>query len=58
MKAKKKELRVDYIGGQGSLTLAEEEAITQYLNKSKGGSKKGAKQQFCTSSDRTDEMLF
>jgi len=43
MKAKKKELRGDYIGGQGSLTLAEEEAITQYLIKSKIGSKKGAK---------------
>jgi hypothetical protein len=43
MKAKKKELRVDYIGGQGSLTLAEEEAITQYLTKSKAGSKKRAK---------------
>jgi len=35
MKAKKTELRVDYIGGQGSLTIAEEEAITQYLTKSK-----------------------
>lgn len=43
MKAKKKELKVDYIGGQGSLTLAEEEAITQYLTKSKTGSKKSAK---------------
>ena len=43
MKAKKKVLRVDYIGGQGSLTLAEEEAITEYLNKSKVGPKKGAK---------------
>gem|GEM_PF-4377404 len=29
MKAKKKELKVDYIGGQGPLTLADEEAITQ-----------------------------
>ena len=43
MKAKKKELRVDYIGGQGSLTFAKEQAITQYLTKSKVGSKKGIK---------------
>ncbi len=44
MKAKKKELRVDYIGGQGSLTVAEEEAITQYLRKRKARSRKGGKQ--------------
>ena len=44
MKAKKKELGVDYIGGQGSLTLAEEESITQYLSKGKSKGKKSKKQ--------------
>jgi len=44
MKAKKKELHVDYIGGHGSLTLAEEEAITQYIGKSRVKSKKNDKQ--------------
>jgi hypothetical protein len=44
MKAKKKELGVDYIGGQGSLTLAEEESITQYLAKGKSKGKKSKKQ--------------
>lgn len=44
MKPKKKDLKVDYIGGEGSLTLAEEEAITQYLTKNKVKSKKPKKQ--------------
>ncbi len=44
MKPKKKDLQVDYIGGQGSLTLAEEEAITKYLTKGKVTSGKSKKQ--------------
>ena len=44
MKPKKKDLQVDYIGGQGSLTLAEEEAITKYLTKGKVTSAKSKKQ--------------
>ena len=43
MKAKKKELQVDYIGGQGSLTIVEEEAITEYLSKAKSSPKKVGK---------------
>ena len=43
MKAKKKELQVDYIGGHGSLTIAEEEAITEYLGKDKSRPKKFGK---------------
>ncbi len=40
MKAKKKELNVDYIGGQGSLTLVEEQELHEYFTKQKAGSKK------------------
>lgn len=39
MKRDKKELEVDFIGGQGSLTKVEEQAITKYL-KSKSTKKK------------------
>lgn len=39
MKGNKKELEVDFIGGQGSLTKVEEQAITKYL-KSKSAKKK------------------
>lgn len=40
MKAKKKELSVDYIGGQGSLTLAEEQELHEYFAKQKVDAKK------------------
>jgi hypothetical protein len=40
MKTKKKELSVDYIGGQGSLTLAEEQELHAYFTKQKVASKK------------------
>ena len=40
MKTKKKELSVDYIGGQGSLTLAEEQELHEYFSKQKVVSKK------------------
>jgi hypothetical protein len=39
MKRDKKELEVDFIGGQGSLTKVEEQAISKYL-KSKSTKKK------------------
>ena len=35
MKTKNKELDVDFIGGQGPLTKAEEELISNYLNNQK-----------------------
>lgn len=40
MKSKKKELSVDYIGGQGPLTLAEEQELHEYFIKQKADSKK------------------
>lgn len=40
MKTKKKELSVDYIGGQGSLTLAEEQELHEYFAKQKEDTKK------------------
>jgi hypothetical protein len=40
MKTKKTELDVDYIGGQGSMTIAEEKALSDFLKKSKLKSKK------------------
>lgn len=40
MKTKKKELSVDYIGGQGSLTLAEEQELHEYFSKQKVDSNK------------------
>ncbi|MBK9105217.1 MAG: hypothetical protein IPL92_11780 [Saprospiraceae bacterium] len=40
MKTKKKELSVDYIGGQGSLTIAEEQELHEYFTKQKVDSKK------------------
>jgi hypothetical protein len=35
MKTKKTDLEVDFIGGQGSLTLAEEKALNEYFKKHK-----------------------
>jgi len=35
MKSKSKELDVDFIGGQGPLTKAEEQAISEYIKKQK-----------------------
>ena len=43
MKTKKIELDVDYIGGQGSLTLAEEKTLSDFLKKRKPISKKSVK---------------
>lgn len=40
MKAKKIELEVDFIGGQGSLTIDEEKALSAYLKKIKQQSNK------------------
>lgn len=40
MKAKKKELSVDYIGGEGPLTIVEEQELHEYFTKHKTGSKK------------------
>lgn len=40
MKAKKIELDVDFIGGQGSLTIDEEQALSAYFKKIKQQSKK------------------
>lgn len=35
MKTRKKELDVDFIGGQESLTIAEEQALSEYFKKRK-----------------------
>jgi hypothetical protein len=35
MKSKAKELDVDFIGGQGPLTKAEEQAISEYIKRQK-----------------------
>lgn len=43
MKTKKKELKVDYIGGQGPLTIAEEREISGYLAKKKETIRKSKK---------------
>lgn len=40
MKAKKIELDVDFIGGQGSLTIAEERALSDFLKNRKTKIKK------------------
>jgi len=40
MKTKRKELSVDYIGGQGPLTLVEEQELHEYFTKQKSDSKK------------------
>ncbi len=40
MKAKKIELEVDFIGGQGSLTIDEEKALSAYFKKIKQQSNK------------------
>ena len=40
MKSKKKELSVDYMGGQGPLTLVEEQELHEYFTKQKADSKK------------------
>lgn len=43
MKSKKKELDVDVIGGQGSLTPAEEKAISEFIKQRKLSSQKNKK---------------
>ena len=40
MKTKKTELDVDFIGGQGSMTISEEKALSDFLKKRKAISKK------------------
>jgi hypothetical protein len=40
MKTKKTELDVDFIGGQGSLTIAEEKALSDFLKNRKTNIKK------------------
>ncbi len=40
MKTIKKELSVDYMGGEGSLTLAEEQELHEYFAKQKVDAKK------------------
>jgi len=40
MKTKKEKLEVDFIGGQGTLTKSEEEALNGYFKKQKTKSKK------------------
>lgn len=40
MKTKKIDLDVDYIGGQGSLTDAEEKALSEFFRQRKENSKK------------------
>jgi hypothetical protein len=40
MKTKKIELDVDFIGGQGSLTIDEEKALSEYFKKRKQQSNK------------------
>jgi len=45
MKSKKTELNVDVIGGQGSLTAAEEKAISELIKQRKLASQKNKKTQ-------------
>ena len=40
MKSKKKKLNVDYISGQGPLTLVEEQELHEYFTKQKVDSRK------------------
>jgi hypothetical protein len=42
MKTKKTELDVDFIGGEGPLTVAEEKAISEYITKRKAIAKKSS----------------
>ncbi len=44
MRTKKIELEVDFIGGQGSLTVEEQKAISDYLKQKKVASKKKSAQ--------------
>lgn len=53
MKAKSKELDVDFIGGQGSLTREEEIQITEYLKSQKLLRTKKWSRQFKGLSERT-----
>ena len=45
MKTKKSELEVDYIGGQGPLTEAEEKALSEFFRQRKEVSKKSTVKQ-------------
>jgi hypothetical protein len=56
MKAKKKELSVDYIGGQGPLTIVEEQELHEYFTKQKVGSKK-VKSKVNTKKDKQPKVI-
>ena len=43
MKKNKKELNVDYIGGEAPLTLAEEKELSEYFKKKKSNLKNSTK---------------
>lgn len=43
MKKNKKELNVDYIGGEPPLTLAEEQELNEYFKKKKSNATKSTK---------------
>jgi len=43
VKKNQKELNVDYIGGESPLTLAEEQALSEYFKKKKSNEKKSKK---------------
>jgi hypothetical protein len=46
MKTKKTELDVDFIGGQGSLTIAEEKVLSDFLKNRKTNTKKSINNKF------------
>lgn len=54
MKSKAKELNVDFIGGQGPLTKAEEQAISDYIKRQKA--LKAKKKNTATSVRRRKEV--
>lgn len=48
MRTKKIELEIDFIGGQDSLTLAEEKALSEFFQKKKATKKKVVKKKLNT----------
>ncbi len=57
MKTKKTELEVDFIGGQGSLTLEEEKAISDFLKQRKLTSKTSLAHQQVKTSKRHNKTV-
>jgi hypothetical protein len=55
MKTKKKELDVDFIGGQGGLTIVEEKALTKFFKERKMAGKKSRLHKKTTSLKRTKQ---